>query len=262
SVTPKMPAFCMTNARAASSGVPEYGCDAKSYITSGEPPKSFQRVVMFGEFTDVLKFSRAASCADVACRAFGKFTELFKSKLGAGRLNSSFATSDAPGAALPVSNGSEIVAPRIVAAAVSKIANRKMLFVLIVLLVTFIVPPSFSSRARSNRTRTSAARCKQRAISNELPCQCRSGDCRRGLESRSGNSNELSGSDLTDFSGKGFEQTFINCDLNVAAERTRYLGVVAQCDTVRRDDRVCQSACLSVVTECFHQRNGNFKPVY
>src|SRR5215213_6436307 len=133
-----MPAFCMTNARAASSGVPEYGCDAKSYITSGDPPKSFQRVVILGEFTDALRLLRAASCAVVACRTFGKCSEAFRSKFGAGRLYSSFTISDAPGAALPVSNGSETIAPKIAATAESEIANRNVPFLLSVLLVSFI----------------------------------------------------------------------------------------------------------------------------
>src|SRR5678815_3788558 len=136
-----MPAFCMTNARAASSGVPEYGCDAKSYITSGDPPKSFQRVVIFGEFIDVLRLLRAASCADVAWRTFGKCSEAFRSKFGAGRLYSSLTTADAPGAAFPVSNGSETIAPKIAVAEASKIANQKMPFLLSVLPVTFIPPP-------------------------------------------------------------------------------------------------------------------------
>src|SRR6185295_15950560 len=102
--------------------------------------KSFQRVVIFGEFTDALRLLRAASCADVACRTFGKCSEAFRSKFGAGRLYSSFTTSDAPGAALPVSNGREIIAPRIAATALSKIANRKIPFLQPVLLVTFIHP--------------------------------------------------------------------------------------------------------------------------
>src|SRR5262249_16877879 len=134
-------AFCITNTRAASSGVPEYGRDAKSYNTSGDPPKSFQRVVIFGEFTDVLRLLRAASCADVAWRAFGKCSEAFRSKFGAERLYSSFTTSDAPGAALPKLNGTETTAPMIAATAVSEIANRKMPFLLSVLFVSFILPP-------------------------------------------------------------------------------------------------------------------------
>src|SRR6185436_10543903 len=129
----------MTNARAASSGVPEYDCDAKSYITSGDPPKSFQRVVIFGEFVDVLRSLRATNCADVAWRTFGKCSEAFRSKFGAGRLYSSFTISDAPGAALPFSTGSETIAPKIAAAAKSNIANRPMPFLLRVLLVSLIL---------------------------------------------------------------------------------------------------------------------------
>src|ERR1041384_1710156 len=96
---------------------------------------------MFGEFTDVLRLLRAVSCADVAWRTFGKCSEAFKSKFGAGRLYSSFTACNAPGAALPVSNGSEIIAPKIAAAAASKIANRTMLFLLSLLLVSLILPP-------------------------------------------------------------------------------------------------------------------------
>jgi hypothetical protein len=131
----------MTNACAASSGVPEYGYDAKSYITSGDPPKSFQRVVMFGEFIDVLRFSRAASCSDVACRTFGNCREAFRSKFGAERLYNSLTAWDALGAAFPVSNGSQTIAPTIAAATVSEIANRKTFFLLNVLRVSLILPP-------------------------------------------------------------------------------------------------------------------------
>src|ERR1044072_2500507 len=164
-----MPAFCMTNARAASSGVPEYGCEAKSYITSGEPPKSFQRMIMFGEFTDVLKVLRASSCADVAWRTFGKCSEAFKSKFGAGRLYSSFTISDA---ALPVSNGSETIAPKIAAAAVSKIANRKMLFLLSVLLVSLILPPKTFEMVANNVWSTAYSPLLEKLLNSSLCNLC------------------------------------------------------------------------------------------
>src|ERR1041384_6112356 len=113
-------------------------------------------------------------------------------------------------AALPVSNGSESIAPRIAAAAVSKIANRS------VLPVGFISSPLAASR-------------KQRVIGAEFPRQYRSRHGCRRLESRTRNRDELSRSYLPDLSRKGFEQTFIDRDLNVPAKRKRYLGVVTQC---------------------------------
>src|SRR5688572_12520821 len=71
------------NARAASSAVPECGLDAKSYMTSGDPPKSFQRTVMFAA-VDVRRFVSAESCSLVATRTDGKFLAAFRSKSGAG----------------------------------------------------------------------------------------------------------------------------------------------------------------------------------
>jgi hypothetical protein len=55
-------------------------------------------------------------------------------------LYSSFTLSDAPDAALPVSNGSETIAPKIPTAAVSNITSREMPFLLSVLPVAFILP--------------------------------------------------------------------------------------------------------------------------
>ena len=132
------------NARPASSGVPGNGWDAKSYITSGEPPKSFHRAVIFGALAADLRLFNVWVWTLVACLTFCKPRAVLRSKSGAGLayilVNGVFSVPDA--AVEPVNGFQSAAMPTPEMIAIR--ANLKIEFLFIRFALIFIFPPKVS----------------------------------------------------------------------------------------------------------------------
>gem|GEM_PF-6051853 len=111
-------------------------------MTSGDPPKSFHRAVMFGALTVAFRLFNAAICSPVATLTFCRLRDRFKSKLGAERWYI-FASGSCVTAASEPLNGSDKSVPAIAINAATT-ANR-VIVILRFLLTVFLM---FSSESR------------------------------------------------------------------------------------------------------------------